>query len=1050
MTTSSLQQILVRETRTALAPILDSLHDPDTLLEVLEVVGATRAGLNLDSFASAARSLDSAATALDTLGAEPLDFAGFARLLQEVQRAWDALRALQVPGATGYANLGRDLLEVVATQYLWCGQRLTYRLLELVGLIETMPVEAHRNPVVDARGVVLRGPFATDRLHPERIGALLRDPVATLRARYFPNGLGTARAVHEAADNLFPRLGGLLGELGFAWHYGVSEAQREHYGDIYPIVSHSLYVYLPDSLRIGSAEAGVVLSLSPVQAGDLGLVMVPFGSWNLSAQTESYDVQFELSGHPSAFSLKKLSANGPDEIKGKLVAKTRSEGDAPAFVVGSATGTRLEIGSAELAASLALGPKRAEYGFGVAASRCELVMQSADGDSFLRAILPSGGLRVPFDLGVGWSNTRGLAFHGSGSLDATLPMKVTLGPLSLQNLHLAARGKARGLELEASVSANLRIGPVVATVERMGVRSHLTFPDGGGGNLGLADLTLGFKAPTGLGLSIDAPIVSGGGFLSYDSELERYSGALHISIEKKIDLAAWGVLQGGRNGQHWSLAIFLAGRIPPVELGWGFRLTAVGGMLALHRRMDTNALSDAALGIRGNLDALLFPDRPETQLATLLTSVERFFPAQKGSHVFGPMVEVTWGRGPQTNARIRAALLVQLDDHKVALYGSAHLGFPRLEDDSIVRVRAGIEASYQPRDELATFSIRLLEAKLFKTLELTGGAAFLVRWGKKKEFAFSVGGFHPRFAPYIPKDFKEPPRLGAHWSPHKYVKLDMEQYFAITSTSMQFGFSADARLGASWGHLTGHMSFDLIVVTEPNLFFEAELAARVKVKLFGIGLFSTSLKGSLEGPSPWVVAGKIKVKILWGSVSKSFRHEWGSRRALVGSPVSAKTVLAAEIANAGNWSSQRTRPLPVVLRAAAGKELAPLDEIEVRQARLPFGTRIEVLDGSPLSDAGVWTLSGDASTSVRKLSDLSDVFPERRFAKKPSKERPFRGNLASGARFGRDDWDIPQGIMVDLAEFEEQVLEAPRLAAAPTLAKARAFTRDGFSLELVK
>ena len=81
----------------------------------------------------------------------------------------------------------------------------------------------------------------------------------------------------------------------------------------------------------------------------------------------------------------------------------------------------------------------------------------------------------------------------------------------------------------------------------------------------------------------------------------------------------------------------------------------------------------------------------------------------------------------------------------------------------------------------------------------------------------------------------------------------------------------------------------------------------------------------------------------------------------------------------------------------------------MRQSRLPFGTRIETMEGSRLTDAGVWTLTTTSAGSITKLGDITEIFPERRFLAEPSKERPFRGGLVCGARLGRTDWDISTG-----------------------------------------
>ena len=324
-------------------------------------------------------------------------------------------------------------------------------------------------------------------------------------------------------------------------------------------------------------------------------------------------------------------------------------------------------------------------------------------------------------------------------------------------------------------------------------------------------------------------------------------------------------------------------------------------------------------------------------------------------------------------------MLLQLDAEQVALYGTVRIGFPSVDDDSTLRIRAGIEALVDLRDQMARFSITLIEAKLFGTIQFTGGAAFFVRWGLGREFAFTIGGFHPAFRPYIPAGLIEPPRVGVHWNPIAGVRLDLTQYFAITSTSMQFGASAHAEVGCSWGKVTGDLAFDVLVMTSPALHLEADLHARVTVSVFGADLLSAGLDGSLVGPGPWAFSGSVTWRVWIFSISKSFHFDWGDRTSIPSVPQSAGQILGAEMQSAGNWTSLRTRVLPVKLRTGANAPLAPRDEVEVRQSRLPFGTRIETMESSRLTDAGVWTLTTTSVGSVTKLDDLIDVFPEQRF-----------------------------------------------------------------------
>ena len=174
------------------------------------------------------------------------------------------------------------------------------------------------------------------------------------------------------------------------------------------------------------------------------------------------------------------------------------------------------------------------------AENAAIVLASTDGDGFLRTVLPAGGLRTDFELGAGWSLRRGLYLHGSGGLDAALPLQTTLGPTTVRFVHLWLHAADGELTLGAGLTADLRLGPVTAAVARTGLEAAISFP-ATGGNLGPAALALDFKPPDGVGLSIDAGAVTGGGFLFFDEPQARYAGALHLDFER-LTLNAVGLL----------------------------------------------------------------------------------------------------------------------------------------------------------------------------------------------------------------------------------------------------------------------------------------------------------------------------------------------------------------------------------------------------------------------------------------------------------------------------------------------------------------------------
>ena len=123
----------------------------------------------------------------------------------------------------------------------------------------------------------------------------------------------------------------------------------------------------------------------------------------------------------------------------------------------------------------------------------------------LSSLIPKDGLRTDFDFGIAWSNTRRLAFHGAASLDATIPLNVSLaGTFLIPTAHIAFLASDTDLSLEISASVGLAIGPVQALVDRLGVLAEFDFSSGSG-SAGVGDFSVAFKPPSRSGARRSTP-----------------------------------------------------------------------------------------------------------------------------------------------------------------------------------------------------------------------------------------------------------------------------------------------------------------------------------------------------------------------------------------------------------------------------------------------------------------------------------------------------------------------------------------------------------------
>ena len=94
------------------------------------------------------------------------------------------------------------------------------------------------------------------------------------------------------------------------------------------------------------------------------------------------------------------------------------------------------------------------------------------------------------------------------------------------------------LELGAGISGDL--GPLaILRARHRPARRRASFERG---NAGPFDITLGFKPPNGVGLSIDGGGFKGGGFLVLDADKGEYAGGLELTFQGIISVRAVGIL----------------------------------------------------------------------------------------------------------------------------------------------------------------------------------------------------------------------------------------------------------------------------------------------------------------------------------------------------------------------------------------------------------------------------------------------------------------------------------------------------------------------------
>jgi hypothetical protein len=653
-----------------------------------------------------------------------------------------------------------------------------------------------------------------------------------------------------------------------------------------------------------------------------------------------------------------------------------------------------------------------------------------DADGFLQDAVTQKQVGAPFDLRIGWTSERGIYFEGGTGLTVTLPVHAKLGPFGLNSLILGLNVADEGLSFESSVDGSLSLGPLLATVERLGVQVDVLFGDG---NLGIFGLSPRFKPPTGLGLAIDASVVVGGGFLRFDPGKGEYSGILQLEIAEKIAVKAIGLLTtrmpDGAKGYSLMVIIFAEG-FAPIQLGYGFTLTGIGGLLAINRTFDEAALR---AGLKNHtLDSVMFPHDPIRNAPQILSNLNKVFPPANGHHLFGPMVQISWG----TPALITADLAVVLEFGarlRLLILAQVVAILPKREND-LVRLQMDAIGVIDFDQGTAALDATLYDSRLLKKFVLTGDMAMRMKWEGSPNFALAVGGLHPAFNP--PANFPKLQRIAINLSSGDNPRIRCEAYFALTANTVQFGARAELYASASGFSIHGGIGFDVLIQLDPFQFL-AEFYAQVQLKRGSSNLFKVKVQGALAGPRPLHVKAKATFEILWWDVSvRVDKTLVGGEKPPLPEPIDVLPRLKEALGNPGNWVAELPagqRPMVTLRekpRAANEVLLHPLGTLTVKQSIVPLDIDISRFGQAAPAGARRFTISsvslGEPSQTTRPVKEF---FAPAQFFEMSDDEklsRPSFEPMAAGMSIGSEEFaftsDADDWLEVDTIKFETIIM----------------------------
>jgi hypothetical protein len=646
-----------------------------------------------------------------------------------------------------------------------------------------------------------------------------------------------------------------------------------------------------------------------------------------------------------------------------------------------------------------------------------LTLSASQGDGFLQSILPSQPMALDFDLTIGFSSTTGLYFGGSAHLDVKLPTHISIGPITVQGITVSLKPAGGKIPIALGADITLSVGPVGVTVQSMGATVILSFPPNRDGNAGPMQIDLGFQPPDGAGLSVNSAGVSGGGFLAHDAAKQEYSGVLQLKFND-LALQAFGLITTQvAGGSGYSLLALIDADFPPIQLGWGFTLNGVGGLLAVHRTASVDALRAAVKS--GKISSILFPTSPITNASQILGTLDTLFPTAPGRFLFGPMALIGWGTPTVLTASV--AVIIELPEPiEIILLAKLTAQLPTPKAPLVKLNMDALGVLDLTQDDLS-LDASLFDSKLI-SFPITGDMALRANWSSQREFLLAIGGFHPQFTP--PSDFPSLNRVTISMPSGVVSKLRLAAYLALTSNSVQFGATLDVFIGISDCGISGHLGFDALLQLKP-FHFTADISGSVAITIGGDDLASVSLDATLSGPAPWNIAGNFKIHIIFFDVHKSFSETWGlSAPSQQTSTIDVGALLNTALADPRNWSSQLPAGVSALVTTrqiddATSVFAHPLALLEVHEQIVPLGLAITHFGEAVPSGATEFSITDFrvGNQTVLHTAVQDDFAPAQFFdlsdsdkLSRPSFERHDAGALMSDNNPGTNSTSFPKTV----------------------------------------
>ena len=636
--------------------------------------------------------------------------------------------------------------------------------------------------------------------------------------------------------------------------------------------------------------------------------------------------------------------------------------EGAAVLIGSRDGTHFQIGTIRMTAGATFDATGIDPRLGLELLGMALVVKAGDGDSFLKAVLPPEGMRMPIEFGLSWSPRTGVVFHGGATLEVDLPIDLDLFIIKIPVVSPLARrrvpaGKPPEVALGVGATRRGRRRSRVRGDRADGHRARRDASRPQGGNLGPVDL--GHAVPAAEGHGAQRRRRAGrvaAATCCIDVDKGEYAGILHLAIADTIEITAIALLQTKMpDGSRGLLAGRDHQRRVPDDPA---RVRVRPHRARRHRRHQPLAQRAGAAGRlaarRGRVAAV--PDRPDPARAADHRRRRRDLPADRGP--VRARADGQAGLGRRASSSATLAIIIQFPALKIALLGRLQIMLPPVEEAAVLLLRLDFAGILDVPAQHVVLR-RLAGRQPHRGLPAHAATS-------RCEPTSATSRTSPsRPAGCIPSTtrpgrFPVLRRLSLSLAESDNPRMRFEAYFALTPATLQFGGARRALLRRRRRRSSGKLEIDATAGLDALLTFPTTFVVTIDVHVLlrrnGQPFIGVELDLRIAGAKPIDIDGTRDAALPAASTrSRSTRRSAASRETPDARSRRSWRRRCRE-RSATSAAGRRRRPAGatgVRLREAADDDgplrVHPLGRLAVHQTVAPLGVTLEKAGEAPIA-----------------------------------------------------------------------------------------------------